>query len=316
MTEKRLKCLVLGGGGFIGKHLCEGLLARGYQVRVLDRPHLDLDDARVLASRVEWLEGDFTNAVDVATALEGCRWVFHLVSTTLPKNSNENPLYDLESNVASTLRLLDLTGNSKTARKIIFLSSGGTVYGVPRKTPIAESHPTEPICAYGIGKLAIEKYLELYRMLHGLDYAVIRLSNPYGEYQRTQGAQGVIPIFMHKALHHEPIEIWGDGSVVRDYVYIGDVVEALIGVMSYEGPERVINIGSGIGTSLNELVQILRDVTGVAISCRYVAGRGFDVPASVLDISRARSALGWNPQVPLHEGIRRVFRYRHGRKPA
>jgi len=308
-----LKCLVLGGGGFIGKHLCEGLLAKGHQVRVLDRPHLDLDDARSLASRVEWLEGDFTNEVDVAAALAGCRWVFHLVSTTLPKNSNENPLYDLESNVASTLRLLDLARRGDGVRKIIFVSSGGTVYGVPRQTPIPENHPTEPVCAYGIGKLAIEKYLELYRVLHGLDYAVLRLANPYGEYQRTHGAQGAIPIFMHQALNHETIEIWGDGSVIRDYIYIGDAVAALIRVMSHDGPERVFNIGSGIGTSLNELVRILQDVTGQAIACRYVAGRNFDVPASVLDISRARTVLGWYPRVALREGIQRVFEHMLGR---
>lgn len=308
-----MKCLVLGGGGFIGKHLCEGLLAKGHQVRVLDRPHLDLDDARSLASRVEWLEGDFTNEVDVAAALAGCRWVFHLVSTTLPKNSNENPLYDLESNVASTLRLLDLARRGDGVRKIIFVSSGGTVYGVPRQTPIPENHPTEPVCAYGIGKLAIEKYLELYRVLHGLDYAVLRLANPYGEYQRTHGAQGAIPIFMHQALNHETIEIWGDGSVIRDYIYIGDAVAALIRVMSHDGPERVFNIGSGIGTSLNELVRILQDVTGQAIACRYVAGRNFDVPASVLDISRARTVLGWYPRVALREGIQRVFEHMLGR---
>ena len=307
-----MKCLVLGGGGFIGKHLCEGLLAKGYQVRVLDRPHLDLDDARSLTSKVEWLEGDFTNEVDVAAALAGCRWVFHLVSTTLPKNSNENPLYDLESNVASTLRLLDLTRHGDAVRKIIFVSSGGTVYGVPRQTPIPENHPTEPVCAYGIGKLAVEKYLELYRILHGLDYAVLRLANPYGEYQRTHGAQGAIPIFMHQALNHETIEIWGDGSVIRDYIYIGDAVAALIRVMSHDGPQRVFNIGSGIGTSLNELVRILQDVTGQTIACRYVAGRNFDVPASVLDISRARTVLGWYPRVALREGIQRVFEHMLG----
>lgn len=305
-----MKCLVLGGGGFIGKHLCEGLLAKGYAVRVLDRPRLDLEDAAFLASRVEWLEGDFTNVADVAAALEGCRWIFHLVSTTLPKNSNENPLYDLESNVVSTLRFLDLARNIDSVRKVIFLSSGGTVYGVPRQTPIPENHPTEPLCAYGIGKLAIEKYLELYRLLHGLDYAVIRLANPYGEYQRTQGAQGAIPIFMHKALHDEPIEIWGDGSVIRDYIYIGDAVEALLKVMHYAGPERVINIGSGVGTSLNELVRILQEVIGKTISRSYVAGRGFDAPASVLDISRARTVLGWEPRVPLREGIERVLKHR------
>ena len=307
-----MKCLVLGGGGFIGTHLCEGLLASGYQVRVLDRPRLDLDDAEFLAGQVEWLEGDFTNAVDVAAALDGCRWVFHLVSTTLPKNSNENPLYDLESNVASTLRLLDLTRHGDAVRKIIFVSSGGTVYGVPRQTPIPENHPTEPLCAYGIGKLAIEKYLELYRILHGLDYAVLRPANPYGEHQRILGAQGAIPIFMHKALNHEPIEIWGDGSIVRDYIYIGDVVAALLKVMNHEGPERVFNIGSGIGTSLNELVRILQDVTGQTIACRYVAGRSFDVPASVLDITRARTVLGWNPRMPLREGIKRVLEHMLG----
>ncbi len=307
-----MKCLVLGGGGFIGKHLCEGLLAGGYQVRVLDRPHLELDEARLLVGKVEWLEGDFTNSVDVAAALEGCRWVFHLVSTTLPKNSNDNPLYDLESNVAATLRLLDLSRSGGMPRKIIFVSSGGTVYGAPRQTPIPESHPTEPLCAYGIGKLAIEKYLELYRVLHGLDYAVMRLANPYGEYQRTQGAQGVVPIFMHKALHGEPIEIWGDGSVIRDYVYIGDVVQALLKVMTHEGAQRVFNIGSGVGTSLKELVQILQEVIGKPITCRYTGSRGFDVPASVLDISRARRELKWDPAIALRDGIARVLRYKLG----
>ncbi len=117
---------------------------------------------------------------------------------------------------------------------------------------------------------------------------------------------------MHQALNHQPIEIWGDGSVVRDYVYIGDVVDALIRVISHDGPQRVFNIGSGIGTSLNELVRILQEVTGQTIACRYVAGRNFDVPASVLDISRARTVLGWQPRIALREGIQRVLEHRLG----
>jgi len=302
-----LKCLVLGGGGFIGKHLCEGLLQEGFQVRVFERPHLDMDNYLALQRQVEWVEGDFTNAADVLPAFDGCDWVFHLISTTLPKTSNENPLYDLESNVGSTLRLLDLIVRDKRVGKLIYISSGGTVYGAPLITPIPESHPTDPRCAYGIGKLAVEKYLELYRILYGLDYVVLRLANPYGEYQRQRATQGAIPVFMHKALNDEPIEIWGDGTVVRDYVYVGDVIQAMLQVMRYDGEQRLFNIGSGKGTSLNELVQVLEDLLKRNVRRRFLPERRFDVPVNVLDITRAKTVLNWAPQVTLHEGVARIL---------
>ena len=121
-------------------------------------------------------------------------------------------------------------------RKVIFVSSGGTVYGIPQEVPIKESHPTEPICSYGIGKLAIEKYLNLFHLLHGMDYCVLRLANPFGERQRVAAEQGAVTVFLDKALRNEEIAIWGDGSVVRDYFYVGDAVSAMTKALAYKGP--------------------------------------------------------------------------------
>jgi UDP-glucose 4-epimerase len=300
------RCLVLGGGGFIGQHLCEALLMSGYRVRIFERPRLTKHD---LYSKLEWLEGDFTNEIDVSEAVKDCQWVFHLISTTLPKTSNDNPLYDLESNVASTLRLLELLLESSSVKKLIYISSGGTVYGVPQTIPIPENHATNPTSAYGISKLAIEKYLELYRLLHHLNYAVVRLANPYGEYQRVHSAQGAVPVFMHKALRDEPIEIWGDGTVVRDYIYIADVVRALLKMMPYEGEQRVFNIGGGQGTSLLELIKLLEELLERPVRHRFLAGRAFDVPVNVLDITKARQELDWEPQMSLLSGMRQVLSY-------
>ena len=136
-------------------------------------------------------------------------------------------------------------------RKFIFVSSGGTVYGIPQEVPIKESHPTEPICSYGISKLAIEKYMNLFHLLHGMEYCVLRLANPFGERQRVAAAQGAVTVFLDKALRNEEIEIWGDGSVVRDYFYVSDAVSAMTKALAYEGSSGVFNIGSGVGQSLN-----------------------------------------------------------------
>jgi UDP-glucose 4-epimerase len=214
-----MKCLVLGGGGFLGSHLSESLLAQGHAVRIFDRPNLVRFKSFQRGDPVEWVEGDFVNREHVAHAVSGCDIVYHMVSTTLPRSSNENPSYDVETNVIGTLNLLEAAQKNKI-RKFIFVSSGGTVYGIPQEIPIKESHPTEPICSYGIGKLAIEKYINLFHLLHGMEYCVLRLANPYGERQRIAAAQGAVAVFLDKALRNEEIEIWGDGSVIRDYFHV------------------------------------------------------------------------------------------------
>lgn len=303
-----MKCLILGGGGFLGSHLCEDLLTRGHDVRILDRPNLARFKPFQHHETVEWIDGDFVNLKDVDSAVSGCDIVFHLVSTTLPRSSNENPVYDVETNIVGTLHLLESVRKHKV-RKIIFVSSGGTVYGIPREIPIKESHPTDPICSYGISKLAIEKYMSLFNLLHGIEYCVLRLSNPFGERQRVSAAQGAVTVFLHKALRNQVIEIWGDGTVTRDYFYVSDAVTALIQAMTYEGDNRLFNIGSGVGRSLNEILDAIDLLIGAPVKRVYKPPRAFDVPVNVLDISKAERLLNWKPQIQFAEGLSRTAQW-------
>jgi UDP-glucose 4-epimerase len=302
-----MKCVVLGGGGFIGSHLVERLLAAGHAVRVFDLNDPGPAGGYPRRGDVEWVSGNFLDADAVRRALSGREAAFHLVSTTLPGTSNADPAADVETNVVGTLRLLD-AWRGAGGGKLLFVSSGGTVYGVPRTVPITEEHPTHPRSSYGITKLAIEKYLELYRVLHGLDYCVLRVSNPYGERQRVASGQGAVTTFLHRAHRREPIEIWGDGRVVRDYLYVGDVADALVRALGHRGERRVINIGSGVGRDLNEVVAAIERVLGRPVERRHAPGRNFDVPANVLDVSLARAELGWTPSTTFDDGLARTLR--------
>ena len=306
MSGKSQKVLVLGGGGFIGSNLCAGLLAAGHKVRIFEHPRVQSQCDPQVLKQVECLEGDFTNPAEVDSALKGCEVVYHLVSTTLPKNSNENPAYDVESNLVATIRMLE-SACRNGLRKVVYVSSGGTVYGIPQQLPIPESHPTEPIVSYGITKLAIEKYLHLFFTLHGLDYCVLRLANPYGQRQRVASSQGAVAVFLHKAMRDEPIEIWGDGSVTRDYIYISDVVSAMLRAMDYSGTHHVFNIGSGIGLSLNELLEQIECAMSRPVRRTYLPGRRFDVPINVLRIDRAQESLCWQPRIMIADGIRKTL---------
>jgi UDP-glucose 4-epimerase len=304
LTERDiLKALVIGGGGFIGSHLVTALLAQGTAVRVLERPYRERSRVLPVHPALQWQEGDFGNTQDLIRALDGVGVVYHLVSTTQPQSSNDDPAFDVSSNLLATLNLLELLRAMKST-KLVFVSSGGTVYGRPQQTPIPETHPTEPTCSYGIVKLAIEKYLALYQLLHGLDYRVLRVANPYGPGQEANRAQGVVGTFLSRVLHDQPIEVWGDGSVVRDYLYIGDTVAAMLRAAEYAGAERIFNIGSGEGHSVREIIAAVEQATGKKAKASYTAARKFDVPVSVLDISRAQNELGWRPAVNLDEGLR------------
>lgn len=297
---------MLGGGGFIGAHLVTALLAGGTPVRVLERPYRVHSAALEHTPGLEWQEGDFGNSQDIRRALEGVDTVYHLVSTTQPQSSNDDPAFDVQSNLLATLNLLEqLRGSPGT--KLVFVSSGGTVYGVPRATPIPETHPTDPTCSYGIVKLAIEKYLALYRILHGLDYRILRLANPYGPGQEANRAQGVVGTFLSRVVNDEAIEVWGDGTVVRDYLYIGDAVSAMLQAAQCQGQERIFNIGSGRGHSVREIIAAVEHTTGRTARVRYTAGRKFDIPVSILDIARAKAELGWRPRIELDEGLRLTY---------
>jgi UDP-glucose 4-epimerase len=301
-----MKCLVLGGGGFLGSHLCDKLLQSGYEVRVLERPNSKRYRDFHCLEKIEWFEGDFVKNEDLERAVPGCDFIYHLVATTLPKSSNENPVYDVETNIVGTLNLLNLAHKNKI-KKVIFPSSGGTIYGVPETVPIKESHISNPLCSYGITKLAIEKYFHLYHVLYGLDYCILRLANPFGEHQRVTGAQGAVAVFLDKALRGETIEIWGDGGVVRDYIYVSDVVGALVKAIHYDGEERLFNIGSGEGHSLNDILEEIEGLLGRPVGREYTPSRALDVPVNVLDIERAERCLGWQPETSFRQGLERTL---------
>ncbi|KAA0083029.1 NAD-dependent epimerase/dehydratase family protein [Trinickia soli] len=299
------RCLILGARGFIGTHLVEALVRAGSFVRCFDQPRGGSLSRRYSGgASVEHFEGDFLHDSDLISALEDIDVCFHLISTTLPKSSNADPVFDVESNVLGTVKLLNLAIKSGV-KKVVFVSSGGTVYGVPQAVPIAETHPTDPVCSYGVSKLAIEKYLAFFNKQHGLDYSVLRLANPFGEGQRTESSQGIIAVFLGKILRGEPVEVWGDGSVVRDYIYIDDVVDALLLSSELGQGEHVFNIGSGRGRSVNEVLDSLERATGLIADRRYLPPRSFDVPVSVLRIDRAFASLGWAPTVDFDEGLQR-----------
>lgn len=299
---------MFGGGGFIGSHLCEELLGRGYDITVFDKINFSKRNIADFIDEVKIIEGDFNNEIDIKNSLEGIDFVFHLVSSTVPATSNENPVYDVETNLISSLKLFQECVRRKI-RKVIFLSSGGTVYGIPNEVPIKESYSSNPICSYGIVKKTIEEYLFMFERLHGLDYFVFRLSNPYGEKQNPFAAQGAIPVFIYKALNGEPITVWGDGSVKRDYIYIKDVVSALASSIPVNSKNKIFNLSSGSGTTLNELIDIIKNISGKKVTVEYKESRSIDVPVNFLDNTLTKKTFEWNPHINLPEGMALVYKY-------
>lgn len=300
-----MKYLIFGGGGFIGSHIADKLLNAGHSLRIFERPRVPLYRKFRDDEDVEWITGDILNLHDVTEAMQGVDAVFHLVSTTLPKNSNDDPIYDVQSNIVASLQILNVMVALKIPR-IIFISSGGTVYGTPISLPIDESHPTNPHVSYGITKLTIEKYLLLYERLHGIKSIILRVSNPFGERQRVETAQGAVGVFISRALHGLPIEIWGDGSVVRDFIYVGDVAEAFVKAIDYSGKYSVFNVGSSSGLSLNQLINELENVLGFSIKRVYFPGRLYDVPKNLLSNQLLRQEFDWVPKSTLSDSLHRT----------
>lgn len=294
-------CLVLGGGGFIGAHLSLLLAGRVKRLRLFGHQSTP---PKPLAG-LDWFSGDIADRRSLAAALDGVDTVFHLVNATTPATANRDKIGDVRANVISTLGLLEACREQRVER-IVFASSGGTVYGPSAVIPTCEDAACWPITAYGVSKLAIERYLHLYEYLHQLPYRVLRISNPFGPHQRVSGQQGVIAAFVERILAGRPIELWGDGSVSRDFLYVTDVADAFARAAVHEGPERIFNIGSGVSRSLNEVIAALKEVVGAPVAVSRHAARMVDVPVSALDIGRAERALGWRPRTEFLDGLNRT----------
>jgi UDP-glucose 4-epimerase len=294
-----VRVLVLGGNGFIGSHLVDKLHAVGCRVRVFDRSTSQHKTAPV---GIDYRMGLLSDSAQVAEALHDIDVVFHLISTSVPSTSNLDPIADINGNLLGTVQLLQQMVKLKI-RRIVYLSSGGTVYGNPTLDPVSEAHPLNPVCSYGIVKVAIENYLFMFSHLYGLEAVVLRASNPYGPRQGHVGVQGVIPTFLQRVKDGDRIQIWGDGSIVRDYIFINDLV-SLCAKAGLEDAVGVFNAGSGIGYSLNELLEIVTKITRKKVGVDYLPGRAFDVKRITLDISRTAKEFNWKPVVDIDAGIR------------
>lgn len=298
--------LILGGCGFIGRHVALALQQRGDSVVVADIA----PPAPAMAARlpVAYLTVD-PAAPDWTSLIVGCDVVHHYAWTTVPSSANADPLGDLDANLRNTVRLLEAM-NASPGKRLIFASSGGTVYGRLRQIPVREDHPFAPITAYGASKASAELYLNYYHAMGRVDCRIARISNPFGAGQNPQRQQGAVSTFVFKALAGEPISLWGDGSVVRDYIHVADLSAGLLAltdaVFAQGDAAPTFNIGSGEGVSLNEILETLRTHLQLNPRVEYQGARAFDVPVSVLDVSRARAILGWMPRLSFAKGCARM----------
>lgn len=313
MKSKQKPILVLGANGFIGSHLVDALVEGGYFVRAFDRFSANTERIFRSSDMVEIVSGDFLNQADLKKALAGIEIVFHLISTTNPATAEDDPLIDIDTNLHGSVALLQLCASVGNIRRVIYLSSGGTVYGNSQaKAGFSEESPTKPVSPYGIVKLAIEHYLEYFKVKHGLDYTVFRLSNPYGERQPIWRRQGVIPIFLDKIIKAQPISIYGDGSMVRDYIYVKDAVEMMVATLKVTPQYAVYNIGSGSGASVNEIVSAIESTVGRKALKEYLLTPSTFVHTSVLNTSRYETEFHMMPQTDISKGIELTYKYYRG----
>lgn len=301
-----MKAVLLGGNGFIGGHLARALRDAGHAVVSYDRqPPADTP----CWPGVEYRLGDLfqPDPVGLTDILHRADLVYHLAWRYLPTDSNRYPHRDVTENLVGTLRVLELCIQQGVGR-FIFFSSGGTVYGPAQMLPISEAHPTEPRSSHAINKLAVEKYLAVFSQSQGLDYVILRPGNPFGPYQQRRG-QGVIAAFFAQAAAGLPLEVWGDGGVVRDYFYVGDLAEAACLAGQTAHSRTIYNIGSGIGRTLADVIAAIERLLDRPLAVRYHPGRPVDVPVNVLDISKAQAGLGWSPKIAFEDGLRLTWSY-------
>lgn len=311
MNESSL-CLVIGADGFIGKHLVYELVTKGYSVRAFDRfRDYTIEGTHEFSSseKIELFPGDFNNREDLATALQGVTYVFHLVSTTNPFLSANDPFIDIDTNIRGSVELFDLCAKDKHIKKVVFFSSGGTVYGEQTSPMLHEELALKPQSPYAIGKVTIENYLRYFKKSHGLNHITYRIANPYGAGQNLLAKQGVIPIFLHRVINDEPVTVFGDGSMVRDYLYISDVARIIVDTFSKENKHDAYNLGSGGGRSVNDLVLAIEAVTGKKVQVVHTEIPPTFVHTSVLDTKRLGEEFGVHPEISLEEGIKRTWEY-------
>jgi len=300
-----MKVLVTGGAGFIGSHIVEHLIARGDQVVIVDNIssgrqgniHPEATFYRCDITQPELLE---------VFQKEKPQVVIHQAAQVHVNTSVEDPVFDANTNIIGTIQLLEAC--RKTGVEKVVYASSAAVYGNPVYLPLDENHPVKPLSGYGVSKYTVEHYLSVYAHLYNLPYTILRYANVYGIRQDPRGEGGVISIFVDKVLRKETLTIFGDGEQTRDYIYVDDVARANLAAID-RGDGEVLNIGTGVRTSLNEVVKYFNEIAGFKSQVVYGPERSGDIKHSFFDHAKARQMLNWEPQTPLKDGLAITYEY-------
>jgi UDP-glucose 4-epimerase len=310
-----MRILVTGGAGFIGSHVVDRFIERGHDVAVLDNLSSGFRELVNPAARLH--EADLTDAAAVERCFAEFRpeVVDHHAAQIDVRRSVDDPLFDAGTNILGALGLLQAC-TRHGVRKCIYASTGGALYGEGRQLPATEEHPVNPESPYGVSKHTLEHYLYLWKLLHGLDYTVLRYPNVYGPRQNPHGEAGVNAIFIRLMLEGKRPHIFGSGEQVRDYLYVMDVVQANELALAL-GSGEVVNLGTGIGTSVNDIFRELKAILDFSGEPHYEAARPGEVQRIYLDATRARQVLGWTPRMSFRDGLGQTVEWsrRTGGKP-
>ena len=301
------RCCVIGGSGFIGHHLVEILARQGKCLTVIGRKPAP---SRRLPPETRYLAGDYGDPSFLRQAFSDVDEIIDLAYTSVPKTSFEDPIKDILSNLPASVNLFEVA-SFFSIKKIVIVSSGGTVYGNAVNLPIKEDHPTNPISPYGITKLAVEKYARLYHVLKGLPIVCVRPGNAFGEGQKPFVEQGFVATAIASILEKRDINIFGKEGTIRDFIYVKDVANGIASGLNCR-PGECYNIGTGIGTKTQKVLEILASIAkskDVLSRVKILPSRKYDVPANILDSSKLTSETGWTPKVPLREGLELTWKY-------
>lgn len=295
--------LILGAAGFIGKNITCAM-AEEHNITAFDRVCAPEFES---FNNIKMIVDNYAEIEKFDKYLKNIDIVIHLISTTVPCDDTSHIPDEIRNNVIPTVRLLESMVRTGV-KKIIFSSSAGAYYGETGDIINNSVTRSNPYCSYGVQKVVIEDYIKFYGLRYGIDYRIMRISNPYGWGQNPNKMQGLIPIFINRLVHDEPISVFGDGENKRDYIFMSDLVNAVIKICEYNGPQRVFNIGYGEYYSINEVISMIEYISGQTfVRIDHSDERFCDVRSSIVDMSEAQKILGWKPQISIHEGIKSVY---------
>lgn len=297
--------LIIGGAGFIGSNLTQLLSNHNYNITAVDQFAFEIQPD---CKNVSFVQGNITDSNFLALLFRKSKFdiVIHLVSSLIPSSNYSDFNSSRDLNTFSSFELMRQM-EENNVKKIIFFSSGGTVYGNNKNDIIKEDSRLLPENYYGFSKLLIEEYIQLQFRLNKLKFVIVRPSNPYGNGQKTHSKQGIIAVAMGKLINNEALEIWGDGSVIRDYLHVSDLCMAIYAIIKNDSWNKIYNIGSSEGVSINGIINIIEEVSQKKLIVNYLSSRAEDVPRNVLDTTKIKNDTDWTPKIELRNGLKGLW---------